>query len=225
MTLPIVTIDGPAGSGKSTVSRLVAARLGWPCLDTGAMYRTLALRLGSEPDRLGPEELARRCERVVFSLEGKGETTRLVADGRAVGPEIRTEAVGVLASRLAALPVARRCLQRAQRRMGEAAPLVAEGRDMGLTVFPDARHKFFLDAAPHVRAERRYRELAARGEVPDPAALTEQIRQRDEQDRNRAVDPLRAAADAVVIDTSPLGIDETLERILRVIAEQTQGTA
>ena len=129
-----------------------------------------------------------------------------VDDGVPIRGEVRTEQVGMLAARIATVPVVREVLREAQRAMGEATPLVVEGRDMGTVVFPDARFKFFLDASPEVRALRRLRDLAARGVEADLVTLTEQIRQRDSLDRNRAVAPLRPAADAVIVDTSELDI-------------------
>ncbi len=217
----VVTLDGPAGVGKTTLARAVAEALGVFYMDTGAMFRCLALRLGPGAEQLPPEKLREACGRWTFSLEGQGNGTRLLCNGEPVGDEIRTERVGMLASRIAAVPVVREVLLEAQRSLASAGSLVAEGRDMGTEVFPRARHKFFLDAAPEVRARRRLLELRQRGEEADVDELAAQIRRRDDQDRNRAVAPLRPATDAVVIDTSALNIDEVRELILRRIRERT----
>lgn len=212
--LPVVTLDGPSGVGKTTLARRTAEALGYPYLDTGAMFRILALRLGEGAEMLPETELRARCMGFSFQLEGSGEHTVLLCNGKPVGEEIRTEEVARLASKLATVPMVREYLKEAQRILGEASPLVAEGRDMGTVVFPTARHKFFLDASPEVRALRRARELEARGEQSDPEVIAELIRRRDEQDRNRAVAPLRPAADAILIDTSHLTADAVLERVL-----------
>lgn len=216
--LPIVTLDGPAGVGKTTLAKGVADNLRLPYLDTGAMFRSLALRLGAGAEALPTDEILQRCGAYVFSLSGSGSSTTLLCNGTPVRGEVRTEEVGMLAARLATVGEVREVLKDAQRALGAASPLVVEGRDMGTVVFPTARYKFFLDAAPEVRAVRRLRELQERGERPELADLTEQIRKRDAMDRNREIAPLRPAPDARIVDTSTLDIQGVLGVLLHHIS-------
>lgn len=219
----IVTIDGPAGVGKTTLAQRVAHNIHVPYLDTGAMFRCLALKLSADTPHLTllaqlPEaELHARCDIWSFSLQGSGAHTRLLCNNIPVGAEIRTEDVGMLASQLATVPLVRRILKHAQQTLGTASPLVVEGRDMGTEIFPQARHKFFLDARPEVRALRRLHDLRVLGEHPDLTQLTDQIRQRDAQDRGRAIAPLRPAPDAIILDTSDDTVDTVLGHILQHI--------
>jgi CMP/dCMP kinase len=215
--LPVVTLDGPAGVGKTTLARRVAEGLGLSYLDTGAMFRCMALKLGANAENMPEEQLRTRCAEWTFTLSGIGQQSTLFCNGMAVRGEVRTEEVGMLAARIATVPVVREILRATQRAIGEQSPLVAEGRDMGTVVFPDARFKFFLDAAPEVRALRRLHDLENRGQQADLATLTDQIRQRDALDRNRAVAPLRPAQDALIVDTSHLDIEGVLGALLHHI--------
>lgn len=214
---PVVTIDGPAGVGKTTLARRMADTLSVSYMDTGAMFRCWALKLGAGAELLDAESLRTRCAQWPFSLHGDGSSTALLCCGQPVRGEIRTEEVGMLAARLATVPIVRELLKEAQQAMGAHIPLVVEGRDMGTVVFPQAQFKFFLDATPEVRAMRRLRELEERGERPELSELTNQIRQRDSLDRNRAVAPLRPAQDAVLVDTSTLDIQGVLGTMLHHI--------
>ena len=215
--LPVVTLDGPAGVGKTTLARRMAESLGLAYLDTGAMFRCMALKLGPGAEKLPEDELRSRCGQWTFTLSGMGQQSTLFCNGVAVRGEVRTEQVGMLAARIATVPVVRDILRQTQRAIGENSPLVAEGRDMGTVVFPDARFKFFLDAAPEVRAMRRLRDLEERGEAAELTSLTEQIRQRDALDRNRAVAPLRPAPNALIVNTSRLDIEGVLGVMLHHI--------
>ncbi|QLA15043.1 (d)CMP kinase [Desulfolutivibrio sulfoxidireducens] len=221
----VVTIDGPAGAGKTTLARRVAAALGVAYLDTGAMFRVAALRLGPDaPSWPGPA-IGEALAGLSFSLRGAGSDTELLACGESAGDEIRTEAVGYLASTLATLPRVRAFLRQAQKDLGQRGSLVAEGRDMGTVVFPDASHKFFLDASPEVRAARRTAQLAAMGKPADPDEILADIRRRDEQDRNRAEAPLRPAPDAVIIDTSALDVDGVFAAIMDHVGQGRRAPA
>ncbi|SBV99351.1 Cytidylate kinase [uncultured delta proteobacterium] len=213
----IITLDGPAGVGKSTIAKRVAEHCGIAYLDTGAMFRIIAKTLGPENVALPEEALAKKLGALVFSLAGSGAATTLACNGVVAGQEIRTEAVGKLASDYAVLPAVRAYLKTAQQELGKAYSLVAEGRDMGTAVFPGAPYKFFLDASPEVRARRRVGQLAENGVIEDVATVARQIRERDEQDRNRPIAPLRPADDAVIIDTSERNIDQVFQAIIDTI--------
>lgn len=213
MSLPIVTLDGPAGVGKTTLARELAGLLGVAYLDSGAMFRSLALALGPEWENMDARGLAARCADFHFSLAGSGHDSRICLNGRPVGEEIRTEEVGMRAARLGTSPVVRDCLKAAQRAMGASAPLVAEGRDMGTVVYPDARFKFFLEASPRTRARRRLGELLARGERVTEAELAARIAERDRMDRERPIAPLVAAPDALVVPTDGLDVAGVLQKL------------
>ncbi len=208
----IVTIDGPSGAGKSTVARRVAERLGFRYLDSGALYRALALaalQAGTDVD--DPAELAELLARVHVELDEDG---RVLLDGRDVSREIRDQQVGQMASRMSAFPAVRKALIGLQRAAARAPGIVAEGRDMGTVVFPHAELKIFLDATLEERARRRAAELHARGVETPIQSVREEIRQRDLRDRERELAPLRAAPDAIVLDSTGLGIDEVVALIV-----------
>jgi cytidylate kinase len=211
----IVAIDGPAGAGKSTAAKRLAARLGYAFLDTGALYRTLALigrRRGVSWDDAGG--LAGLAERLSIAFVPQGETNRVLADGEDVTQDIRTPEISEGASRVSAHGPVRASLLGLQRRLAGAGNLVAEGRDMGTVVFPDAPAKFFLTASPQERARRRAQELAAAGRPVDLDAVLQEMLARDRRDSTREVSPLRRAADAILIDSEGLNPGEVVDRMV-----------
>lgn len=210
----IVTIDGPAGVGKSTMAKRLAGELAIPYLDTGAMFRAIAWKLGQGAWEWDDPSLEAALGEFEFALSGTGPETVLSLNGTPLGNEIRTEDVGMWASNVATRPVVRSFLKRAQQNLGSRFSLVAEGRDMGTVIFPQAPCKFFLDASVDVRAERRLLQLQLMGRPADLDELKAQIARRDHQDRNRAVAPLRPAQDAVLVDTSDLDREQVFSALL-----------
>ncbi len=217
----VITIDGPAGVGKSTISRRLAARLGYTYLDTGAMYRAAALYLDDKNIDCSDEPAVMQALAgvTVELLPGADETedVEVLLNSERVGALIRTPEMSMRASTVSAVPAVRRLLTELQRELGRRGKIVAEGRDTGTVVFPGARHKFFLDASPAVRARRRALQMRERGEAVDEEALLEMTIKRDRQDMERAVAPLKKAADARVVDTSDRSVDQVLEVILAVV--------
>jgi CMP/dCMP kinase len=213
--VPVITIDGPSGAGKGTLSRLLADALGFSILDSGALYRLTALAAAQQgvdfADQQGLASLARALDIEFQLLNGQ---VSIVLSGQEVTQLIRTEAVGMGASRVAAVPEVRDALLARQRDFRQPPGLVADGRDMGTVVFPDAPLKIFLTASAAVRAQRRYLQLQQQGVLADVAKITADIEQRDLQDAQRAVAPLKPALDAHVLDSTSLSIDAVLAQLM-----------
>ncbi len=212
MSIALIAIDGPTASGKGTVAQRVAQALGWAYLDSGALYRLCALAALREGVDLEDEGA---MARIAAALPVRFEAQRIELAGQDVTEAIRDEAVGNAASRIAALPAVRAALLGLQRAFRRPPGLVADGRDMGTVVFPDATLKVFLTASAESRAERRHKQLIEKGFSASIADLLRDLRQRDERDANRAIAPLRPAQDAVVIDSTHLDIDQTVRQVLK----------
>ncbi len=218
MKRPIVAIDGPAGSGKSTVAKLLAKRLQFTHIDTGALYRGVALLALRHQANLGDEAaVVQAASKAAFTFRQLPEGNLLHIDGENLGLAIRTEEVGAASSKVSAYPGVRALLLQLQRDLGAAGGVVLEGRDIGTVVFPQAEVKIYLTASIEARAERRSEELRARGQEVDLERVKSEMAQRDIQDSTRAIAPLKQAADAVLVDTSTMSIDSVLDRLESIV--------
>jgi cytidylate kinase len=218
-TIPVLAIDGPSGSGKGTIGQILAQRLGWHFLDSGAVYRAvgyLAVKQGiAERDTARLAQAAGELD-IRFEIEPRG-TARVILNRVEVGDGLRTEEAGAMASKVAAIPEVRAALLNKQRAFRQPPGLVADGRDMGTAVFPDAIVKVFLTASAEIRAERRYKQLKDKGFDANLPRLLGEIRDRDARDAARTASPLKPAADASILDTSALSIPEVVEQIERLL--------
>ncbi len=221
-SVPVVTIDGPSGSGKGTISREVARQLGWHLLDSGALYRLVALaglRRGLQTDDSSGHAQIASVMDVHFGTTAMGEE-RILLSGEDVSAEVRSETAGQGASRVAAWPAVRNALLDRQRRFAEAPGLIADGRDMGTVIFPHAKLKIYLTASAAERASRRYKQLKDKGFAASLPALSREIAERDQRDSSREVAPLRPADDAIELDSTGLGIEAVIARVLALGRER-----
>ena len=215
---PVIAIDGPSASGKGTIAKRVAQALGYHYLESGALYRLVAL-LALRQDLTDETALAEAAESMDLAFRGE----EILLEDQDVSQHIRHEVVGNRASEVARLPAVRQALLARQRAFREPPGLVADGRDIGTVVFPDAALKIFLTASPQVRAERRYKQLIEKGISANLRALSRDLAERDARDANRPVAPLVSAPDSQVLDSSALSIEEVVERILRLYRERHLG--
>lgn len=218
MREPVVAIDGPAGSGKSTIARMIAARLHFVHINTGALYRGVALLAIEHGVDLNNEtEVLRASKSATFEFRASTDGNVLHIDDRDVGQEIRSEEVGLAASKVSAYPGVRKLLLGLQRDLGKQGGVVLEGRDIGTVVFPEAEVKIFLTASIEARAQRRFQELEAKGQQVDIEKIKKEMAQRDHQDTTRAVAPLKQAPDAHLVDTSNMSIESVLDRLESIV--------
>lgn len=219
-SVPVLTIDGPSGSGKGTISRLVAEHLGWRLLDSGALYRAVGYAAGMAGLDLSDAEAITRCAehtKIQFRASPDGGDTHVIVNGHDATDELRTETAGAAASAIAAIPTVRKALVDLQLGFRKTPGLVADGRDMGTVIFPDAPYKVFLTASAAERAKRRYKQLKEKGLSVTLSSLQSEIEARDTRDASRAVAPLKPAADAVLVDTTGMGIEDVVAKVLAVV--------
>lgn len=216
----VITVDGPSGSGKGTISQILAAKLGYHLLDSGALYRLTALAVIKNDipldDIAAIEEAALNLD-VVFKPSSDGSEQKILLNGEDVGVQLRLDETSAMASQVAAIPEVREALLTRQRKFRQTPGLVADGRDMGTVVFTDTKHKVFLTASPEIRADRRHKQLTEKGVNASIPHLLKSIIERDERDRTRTVAPLVPAEGAFVVDSSELSIDEVVQQILDFI--------
>jgi cytidylate kinase len=218
--IPVLTIDGPSGSGKGTISAKVADALGWHLLDSGALYRAIGFAAGMEGLDLSDADAVTRCAqttKISFRDPKDGRETRVIVNGLDATDDIRTETCGAAASAIAVIPSVRAALFDKQRSFRKAPGLVADGRDMGTVIFPDAGFKVFLTASADERARRRYKQLKEKGLGVTLAALLREIQARDVRDAERTVAPLKPATDAVLIDSTGMPIDTVVAKVLALV--------
>lgn len=218
--IPVITVDGPSGSGKGTICQILAAKLGYHLLDSGALYRLTALEVINQQLDLGDidaiEKAALNLD-VVFEPSSDGSEQCVLLNGEEVGVKLRLDETSAMASKVAAIPEVRAALLTRQRQFRQKPGLVADGRDMGTVVFTDASHKVFLTASPEIRAQRRHKQLIEKGVDAKISHLLKSIVERDERDRSRTVAPLVPAEGALVVDSSELTIDEVVQQIIDFI--------
>jgi cytidylate kinase len=220
----VVAIDGPSGAGKSTVARLLAERLGYLYIDTGAMFRTVALAV--KRANISPEDeeaLAALCQGLEISFERREGAYRVLANGEDVSEAIRTPEISLLTSRISMKKAVREVLLHEQRRMGQSGNVVLEGRDIGSVVFPDAEVKFFLSASPEERGKRRFLELKAKGDKVSLEQTIAEVAARDAQDEQREHAPLRMADDALLVDSDGISVEDVLGRMENIVRTREAG--
>lgn len=218
----VVAIDGPAGAGKSTIAKLVAEKLGYAYIDTGAMYRSVAWKFLQTGKDFDEDIISTLAKTMVIEFKPEASVNRVFVDGAEVTEAIRSTEVTANVSRVAAIGAVREAMVAQQRRMGESGGVLMDGRDIGTVVFPKAQLKIFLTASVEERALRRYKELRAKGQDVDLAQLKEDIASRDKQDSERAISPLRQAEDALLLDTSHMNIEQVTAKILQLVEEKAQ---
>ena len=216
----IITIDGPAGAGKSTLSQLLAVRLNYTYIDSGALYRAVALMVkenGIDPD--DDASLCRLCRELAISFHQRNGRLSVIVNGKDVIDDIRAPEVSLLASRISAKKVVRDALLGVQRKLGDEGGIVVEGRDMGTVVFPDAEIKFFLNASLETRGKRRCDQYRAQGKVYDINAIKQDMEKRDGDDTKRVLSPLKPADGAVMIDSTDMSIEEVVAEMLKAVEQ------